>query len=119
MLIDEFRDYCLSKNGVSESMPFDQHTLVFKVGSKMFALASLNEIPLRINLKCLPDRAVHLREEHPEIVLPGYHMNKTHWNTVVVDGTMAQLWYRELIDHSYELVLKSLTRKERLTLDLP
>lgn len=119
MLIDEFRDYCLSKKGVRESLPFDQHTLVFKVGSKMFALASLDQVPLRVNLKCLPDRAVNLREEHPEIVLPGYHMNKIHWNTLVVDGTMAQLWYRELIDHSYELVLKSLTRKERLTLDLP
>ncbi|HBB48993.1 MAG TPA: MmcQ-like protein [Flavobacteriaceae bacterium] len=117
MLIDEFRDYCRSKKRVSECMPFDQHTLVFKVGSKMFALASLNEIPLRVNLKCMPDRALELREEYPEIVLPGYHMNKTHWNTLIMEGGMPRNWYYELIDHSYELVVNSITRKQQKELD--
>ena len=113
MLIDEFRDYCLSKKGVTESMPFDLHTLVFKVGSKMFALASLDQIPLRINLKCNPDRALQLREEFPDLVLPGYHMNKRHWNTVVVQSSNPRDWYLELIDHSYALVFASLPKKVR------
>lgn len=117
MLIDEFRDYCLSKKGVTESMPFDVHTLVFKVGSKMFALASLDQIPLRINLKCNPDRALQLREEFPDLVLPGYHMNKRHWNTVVVESSNPSDWYLELIDHSYELVYNSLTLKQKQDLD--
>lgn len=113
MLIDEFRDYCLAKKGVSESMPFDQYTLVFKVGPKMFALAGLDQIPLRVNLKCAPDRAVILREEYPEVVLPGYHMNKTHWNTIVVAGDLSRLWFQELIDHSYDLVWATLTKKQK------
>jgi predicted DNA-binding protein (MmcQ/YjbR family) len=117
MLIDEFRDYCLAKKGVSECMPFDEHTLVFKVGPKMFALASLDQIPLRVNLKCDPDRAVILREEYPGVVLPGYHMNKTHWNTLVVGGDLNRLWYQELIDHSYDLVWASLTKKQKALIE--
>lgn len=118
MLIDEFRDYCLSKKGVSESMPFDQHTLVFKVGTKMFALASLDKIPLRVNLKCAPDRAIILREEYPEVVLPGYHMNKTHWNTLVMNATLSRLLSKELIDHSYDLVYTAMTKKEKALISL-
>ena len=117
MLIDEFRDYCLAKKGVIESMPFDQHTLVFKVGPKMFALASLDQIPLRVNLKCAPDQAIFLREEYPEVVLPGYHMNKTHWNTIVMSRDLSRLWYQGLIDHSYDLVWASLTKKQKALIE--
>ena len=98
-------------------MPFDEHTLVFKVGPKMFALASLDQIPLRVNLKCAPDRAGILREEYPEVVLPGYHMNKTHWNTIVMSCELSRLWYQELIDHSYDLVLASLTKKQKALIE--
>ncbi len=118
MNIEDFRDYCLSKKAVHESMPFDAHTLVFKVGPKMFALARLDQIPLSINLKCDPDRALRLREAFPEIVLPGYHSNKKHWNTLIIDGSRSNDWYCELIDHSYKLVLNNMTRKQRLAFDL-
>ncbi len=117
MYLDTIRQYCLDKPATTESLPFDEHTLVFKVGSKMFALVSLNTEPLRINLKCDPERAVILRERYPQI-MPGYHMNKKHWNTIVVDGILSPLFINELIDHSYHLVVKSLTRKERQKLGL-
>ena len=84
----------------------------------MFALARLDQIPLSINLKCDPDRALRLREAFPEIVLPGYHSNKKHWNTLIIDGSRSNDWYCELIDHSYELVLNNMTRKQRLAFDL-
>lgn len=83
----------------------------------MFALASLDQIPLRINLKCNPDRALQLREEFPDLVLSGYHMNKRHWNTVVVQSSNSRDWYLELIDHSYALVYKTLTLKQRQDLE--
>lgn len=110
MNIEEIRQYCISKKGVSESFPFDETTLVFKVGSKIFALTSL-ERDFGINLKCDPEKAIQLREWH-SYVLPGYHMNKKHWNTVQFDQAgRAELM--EWIDHSYELVLRSLTKKEQ------
>ncbi|AVR45193.1 MmcQ-like protein [Christiangramia fulva] len=111
MNIDTFRDYCLSKKGVTEGLPFGPDTLVFKVMGKIFALASLDEVPLRANLKCDPGRAVELREEHEDSILPGYHMNKKHWNTVVLDGRLDPKLVFELIDHSYDLVVESLTQK--------
>ncbi len=111
MNIEEFRDYCLAKPAVSETFPFDEVTLVFKVAGKMFALTSLDK-EFSINLKCNPERAIELREEYPAIQ-PGYHMNKMHWNTVYVDGSMKDDLLRELIDHSYELIVKSLTKKVR------
>ena len=83
----------------------------------MFALASLDQIPLRINLKCNPDRALQLREEFPDLVLQGYHMNKRHWNTVVVQSSNPRDLYLELIDHSYALVYKTLTLKQRQDLE--
>ncbi len=111
MNIDIFRDYCLSKKGVTEGLPFGPDTLVFKVMEKMFALASLDEVPLRANLKCDPDRALELRENYEDSILPGYHMNKQHWNTLVLDGRLDPKLVFELIDHSYDLIVSGLSGK--------
>lgn len=116
--IESFRTYCLSKKAVTESFPFDEYTLVFKVGGKMFALVSLDTPDLSVNLKCDPERAIELREEYPENILPGYHMSKTHWNTVIPAGKISSTLFKELTDHSYELVVKSLTKKVRNEFDL-
>jgi len=113
MNIQSFYDYCLAKKGVTEHFPFDEDTLVFKVGGKMFALSSLKEWENgnpSINLKCDPERALELRAEY-DAVNAGYHMSKVHWNTVAVNGDVPLLLLKELIDHSYELVFKSLTKK--------
>ena len=112
MNIEAFRTYCLSKACVTESFPFDQTTLVFKVCNKMFALTGLESAELRVNLKCDPDRALSLREAY-ESIIPGFHMNKKHWNTVVVDGSFSDEFFIELIDHSYDLVVQSLPKKIR------
>ena len=103
------RSYCLSKSHVTEGFPFDETSLVFKVADKMFALLDL-ENDLRMNLKCKPDRSIELRERYPAIQ-PGYHMNKKHWNTVYIDGTLSQDEVFELIDHSYDLVVSKLPKK--------
>ena len=97
-------DHILSKPGAEESTPFGPDVLVFKVGGKMFALTDPGEYPARLNLKCDPDRAISLRDEY-ESVLPGYHMNKKHWNTILLDGSLPSPMVRELIDHSYALVV--------------
>ena len=113
MNIQQYFDYCLSKKGVTEHFPFDEDTLVFKVGGKMFALASLTEWEKgspSVNLKCDPERAEELRAEHDDIQ-PGYHMSKVHWNTVKVNRDLPDKFLKELIDHSYDLVFKSLTKK--------
>lgn len=112
MNIEEFREYCLSKRGVEETFPFDEVTLVFKVMGKMFAVTGLDSLVFTVNLKCDPDRAVELREAHLEIQ-PGWHMNKTHWNTVAFDGDLDDDFLLELIDHSYDLIVKSLPKKLR------
>lgn len=112
MSVEELREYCLKKKGVEESFPFDNETLVFKVGGKLFALMSLEANPTRVNLKCDPDDAIELRETH-SYILPGYHMNKTHWNTVICDGRISKHLLYRLIDHSYELVFNSLTKKQK------
>lgn len=100
----------LSKPGVEETTPFGPDVLVYKVGGKMFALSAPDEFPARINLKCDPDRSIALREEY-ESVIPGYHMNKRHWNTLVLDGSLPSRLVGELIDHSYDLVAASLPKK--------
>lgn len=104
MNIELIREYCLSKPDVEETLPFGPNTLVFKVNGKAFLLTGLDAYPLRFNVKCDPDRAVELRETYPDLVLPGYHMNKKHWNTVVVEGGLSRKMVLEQIDHSYELV---------------
>lgn len=111
MNIEEYRDYCIRKPGVTEGFPFDEVTLVFKVGGKMFALADI-DLFVSMNLKCDPERAVQLREQYPEI-LPGYHMSKVHWNTVRVDGNLPDKLLYELIDHSYDLIYRSLPARIR------
>jgi len=113
MNIQSFYEYCLSKKGVTEHFPFDEDTLVFKVGGKMFALSSLSQWEKgepSINLKCDPERALELRAQY-DGVIEGWHMSKVHWNTVAVDSDVDSKLLKELIDHSYELVLKSLTKK--------
>jgi len=116
MNIEEFRDYCLSKKGVEETFPFDDVTLVFKVMGKMFALTGLKAEEFRVNLKCDPERAVELREEHVDIIA-GWHMNKKHWNTVYFERGLDYALLMELIDHSYDLVVKGLRKKDRLLLE--
>ena len=112
MDLEQFREYCLSKGIATESMPFGEGVLVFKVAGKIFALAALDEIPATVNLKCDPDLALALRDRY-EQVQPGYHMNKKHWNTIIVDGTLSSGQIREMIDESYTLVVRSLPLKER------
>ena len=110
MPIENLRSYCLAKDAVTESFPFDEHTLVVKVAGKMFALFSLEKHPLQVNLKCDPEKAIDLRERY-QSVIPGYHMNKKHWNTLVIDGELSKELVEELVDHSYELVVSKLSKK--------
>ncbi|HLV92097.1 MAG TPA: MmcQ/YjbR family DNA-binding protein [Aequorivita sp.] len=117
MNIEEFRDYCLSKKGVAESFPFDEVTLAFKVMDKMFALIGLDNNPAKANLKCDPEKTIELREKYPDLILPGYHMNKKHWNTVEIEGNLPHELVIELIDHSYDLVVKGLTKKLQIELN--
>lgn len=114
MNIESFRDYCLGKPGVTEEFPFDEQTLVFKVAGKIFALADIEEF-VSCNLKCDPEKAVMLREQYSSIV-PGYHMNKKHWNTVMTDGSLSDQLIYQLIDHSYELVYGALPKKIKETI---
>lgn len=111
MNVEEYRNFCLSLSGVTEGFPFGEETLVFKVMNKMFALSGVEEFDF-INLKCDPERAVILREQYDEIK-PGWHMNKVHWNSVHVDGSLEDELIEELILHSYELVAKSLKKKDQ------
>lgn len=111
MNIEDFREYCLKKSGVTEEFPFDETTLVFKVMGKMFALTNLDG-DWNLALKCDPDRAIDLREQYSAI-RPGYHMSKVHWNTVHMDGSLNEKLVLELIDHSYELVVAKLPARLR------
>jgi predicted DNA-binding protein (MmcQ/YjbR family) len=109
--IESFQKYCLSKKGVTEEFPFDNNALVFKVMGKMFALTNVEAFE-GINLKCEPELAAQLREEYPA-VKAGYHMNKKHWNTIVMDGSIGDKLIQQWIDLSYDLVVASLPKKER------
>jgi len=111
MNIEDFREYCIGKTMVTEDFPFDDTTLVFKVAGKMFSLTDL-EGDFTVNLKCDPVKAVELRERY-SCVLPGYHMNKKHWNTIKVDGSVPDDLLKEWIDHSYDLVVMGLPKKVR------
>ncbi|MEI7801414.1 MAG: MmcQ/YjbR family DNA-binding protein [Bacteroidota bacterium] len=112
MNIESLREYCLSKNSVEETVPFGPDVLVFKVSGKMFLLLPLNSEHLQFNVKCDPELANELREKY-DCVLPGYHMNKQHWNTIIVDGTVSTKELKEWIDHSYELIVASLPKKKK------
>jgi predicted DNA-binding protein (MmcQ/YjbR family) len=111
MNIEQIREYCLKKKRVTEEFPFDEDTLVFKVMGKIFLLASLETIPLQINLKCDPEKAIELREEY-EAVQPGYHMNKRHWNTIIMNGSISTKKIFDWIDHSYSLVVAGLRKSD-------
>lgn len=106
MNLESLREYVLEKNAVTEGFPFGEDVLVFKVNAKIFLLLRLNEHPIRFNAKCNPDEAIQLREEYPDAILPGYHMNKKHWNTIIVNGTVSKKQLLQLIDNSYNLVAK-------------
>jgi len=107
MDLAQFREYCLSKRDATEGTPFGPTVLVFKVSGKMFALATLDDVPTTVNLKCDPDLALELRDRY-EQVTPGYHMNKKHWNTIEIEGGIPDPELRKMIDHSYDLVAKGL-----------
>ncbi|MFG2365146.1 MmcQ/YjbR family DNA-binding protein [Streptomyces mirabilis] len=113
----QLRAFCLSFNATVEDFPFAPDISVFKVLGKLFALARLDARPLTVNLKCDPEDAVRLRGEHPGLIVPGYHMNKRHWNTVTVDGELPDRLVRELVEDSYDLVVAGLPKAERLRLD--
>lgn len=110
MNIEQLHEYALSLPDVTESFPFDETTLVMKAGGKMFLLVSLDADPLQFNVKSDPERAIELREEY-ECVLPGYHMNKKHWNTIVVDGTLTNKQLKEMVLDSYNLIMKKKKQK--------
>jgi predicted DNA-binding protein (MmcQ/YjbR family) len=111
--LESVRTYCLKKEGsITEEFPFDEYALVFKANEKMFALIMTNAHPLTINLKCDPERAIELREQYPAVT-PGYHMNKKHWNTVLLDGTVPAREVYAMIDHSFELVAKGVNPSKK------
>lgn len=116
MDLEAVRPYLLAKKGAVEERPFGPDTLVFKVMGKMFALVGENDRPLRINLKCDPDQALFLRDMYPA-VLPGYHMNKKHWNTVVLDGSLPTVEIEHMIDDSYNLIVNNLPKTSRTELE--
>ena len=108
MHIDQLREYCLSKPSAEEGIPFGEDVLVFKIGGKIFLLCGMDNPPLQFNIKCDPALAIELREKYP-CVIPGYHMNKKHWNTIIVDGSVSTKLIQSWIDHSCELV-KAVTK---------
>ena len=110
MNIEDIQAYCRSKKGVTEEFPFDNDTLVFKVKNKMFLLVGLENHPISINVKCDPEIAIELRE-NSRFVNPGYHMNKKHWNTIILDNSLSNEFLKEQISNSYDLVVKSLSKK--------
>ncbi len=103
MHLDELREYCLSKKDTEEALPFGPNTLVYKIKGKAFLLTGMDASPLQFNVKCDPDHAIELRERYP-CIIPGYHMNKKHWNTIIVDGTLTAKQLKQFIDDSYNLV---------------
>lgn len=103
MDIESLREYVLGKPSVTEGFPFGDDVIVYKVNGKIFLLLPLDTQPLQFNVKCNPDKAIELREEYPGAVLPGYHMNKKHWNTVIASGTLTNKQLLEMVDESYRL----------------
>ena len=116
MNIEQFREYCLLKKGVTECFPFDEHTLVFKVLNKMFALVPLEANEFKVNLKCNPERSVELRDQYSNII-GAFHMNKLHWNSITVNQQIPVKLFVELVDHSYDLVVAKMTKKDKLILE--
>jgi predicted DNA-binding protein (MmcQ/YjbR family) len=115
MTPDQLRDHCLSFRGVEQTFPFGPENSVFKVAGKIFAISRLDQTPLRVSLKCEPAVAEQLREAHPAVI-PGYHLNKRHWNTVIIDGSLPDDVIRDLVEDSYDLVVSGLPRSRRRVL---
>ena len=116
MDIEAFQKYCLSLPGVEETFPFGPDTLVYKVMGKVFAITGLDEVDFQVNLKCDPERALELRDEYPGRIIPGWHMNKKHWNTIYFESGLPHSLLIDLINHSYQLVVDSLPAKVRTQL---
>ena len=116
MNIETFRDFCLTLPHTTEDMPFGEDFLVFRIANHIFALMNLNRVPMSVSLKCDPDRAIELREQYPDKIIAGYHLNKKHWNTVLLEGLPPTL-IKEMIQHSYDQVLAKIPKKEREALE--
>ncbi|WP_424652142.1 MmcQ/YjbR family DNA-binding protein [Capnocytophaga gingivalis] len=112
MNLEELREYCLSLPHVTEDMPFGEDILVFRICNRIFVLTSLESVPLRVSLKCDPERAIELREQYPDKIIAGYHLNKKHWNTVLLEG-LPPVLIKEMIQHSYDQVLTKVPKKEK------
>ncbi len=110
------REYCLLKKATTEDQPFGPDVLTFRVGGKIYLLLSLDSFPSQFNVKCDPERALDLRAKHPSII-PGYHMNKKHWNTVILNGTLSTALVHSMIDESYEIIFASLPKKKRTEIE--
>ncbi|WP_315061434.1 MmcQ/YjbR family DNA-binding protein [Capnocytophaga leadbetteri] len=117
MNLEELREYCLSLPHATEDMPFDEDILVFRICNRIFALTSLETRPLFVSLKCDPERAVELREQYPDKIVAGYHLNKKHWNTVSLEDLPHPL-IKEMIQHSYDQVLAKVPKRERESLKI-
>lgn len=112
MNLEELRDYCMSHKAVEETLPFGPETLVFKVMGKAFLLTGFDSAPVQFNVKCNPEKAIELREQH-SCVIPGYHMNKKHWNTIVADGSVSNKQLKEWITDSYNLVISGMPKVQQ------
>jgi predicted DNA-binding protein (MmcQ/YjbR family) len=112
MNIEELRGFALSLNEVEESFPFGENTLVFKTNNKIFLLVSLSSVPLQFNVKCDPEKAIELREQYAS-VLPGYHMNKKHWNTIIIDGSIPRNLLQDFIIESHRLVAPKIKKNKK------
>jgi len=112
MNVESLREYCLSKKAVTEDFPFGETTLVFRVMNKIFLLVALDANPLQFNAKCDPEKAIELRESY-DAIQPGYHMNKKHWNTIIIEGSVSTALIKEMIDDSYNLIVRSLPKTSR------
>ena len=117
MNLEELRTYCLSLPHVTEDMPFGEDFLAFRIANRIFALMNLNRVPMSVSLKCEPERAVELREQYPDKIVAGYHLNKKHWNTVLLES-LPEVLIKEMVQHSYNQVLAKVPKKERESLKM-
>lgn len=112
MNIETFRGFCLTLPYTTEDMPFGEDFLVFRIANRIFALMNLNRVPMSVSLKCDPERAIELREQYPDKIVAGYHLNKKHWNTILLES-LPEVLIKEMVQHSYNQVLVKVTKKER------
>lgn len=112
MNIETFRGFCLTLPYTTEDMPFGEDFLVFRIANRIFALMNLNRVPMSVSLKCDPERAIELREQYPDKIVAGYHLNKKHWNTILLES-LPEVLIKEMVQHSYNQVLAKVTKKER------